>query len=185
MLKKGNVALFAFVTIASIFLLWLWYYLGFSRAGSYLEVVLSIIWWAAIAVLLYVLFRVEQQRRMHIRTIYVSPTALYNCERGVVECPDPRYRVALMQDILDNLQYSFVTSTAMPVELEQDITHIVHTDSFDDDVTNAPDMPVGDIVSPDYDNVTWTGTVVKVIGAGRNEESRFNGRSSLAAVLAA
>ena len=71
-MKKSNWILLTVFLIASIFLLWLWYYLGFNRVDNPLDLVLSIIWWVVIVVSFVVISRAEKKRREEIRTIYVG-----------------------------------------------------------------------------------------------------------------
>ena len=92
-MKKSNWILLTVFLIASIFLLWLWYYLGFNRVDNPLDLVLSIIWWVVIVVSFVVISRAEKKRREEIRTIYVGSDAIFNVERGLISVSDPDFVV--------------------------------------------------------------------------------------------
>ena len=51
-MKKSNVIVFAIAAVLSIFLLWLWYFLGFNQIDSPLDLIISIIWWVVIVALI-------------------------------------------------------------------------------------------------------------------------------------
>lgn len=129
-MKKSNVVLFTVLILISAFLLWLWFYLGFNKVDSPLDLVMSIVWWVIAALLMFFIYRSEKKRREQIRTIYVSPGALFNSERGLVECPDPDRRVALMEGILTDLKYNF-NKEDMPADEDFDFTYVVRTEDFD------------------------------------------------------
>lgn len=129
-MKKSNVVLFTVLILISAFLLWLWFYLGFNKVDSPLDLVMSIVWWVIAALLMFFIYRSEKKRREQIRTIYVSPGALFNSERGLVECPDPDRRVALMEGILTDLKYNF-NKEDMPDDEDFDFTYVVRTEDFD------------------------------------------------------
>lgn len=141
-MKKSNWIIFGVLVVISAFLLWLWYYLGFNKVDNPFDLVLSIVWWIGVALLCYLVYRAEKKRQEQIRTIYVSPNALFNCERGLVECPDPEKRVSLMEEILDNLEYNFHKED-MPKERDFEFKYVVRTEDFkekdskDDDAQEA------------------------------------------------
>ncbi|MCH4180421.1 MAG: hypothetical protein LKF44_03375 [Atopobiaceae bacterium] len=128
-MKKSNWIVYVLLVLVSAFLLWLWYYLGFNKVDSPFDLVLSIVWWVGVAALVWFTFRSERRRQAQIRTIYVSPDALFNSERGLVSCPDPEQRVTLMADILDNLKYDFHKED-MPEEKDFDFRYVVRTEDF-------------------------------------------------------
>ena len=47
-MKKSNIIITAVAAIASIFLLWLWYFLGFNEVDSPTDLVVSVAWWAVV-----------------------------------------------------------------------------------------------------------------------------------------
>ena len=98
-MKKSNFIVLGISAIAAALLLALWYYLGFNHIDNPFDLALAIVWWVGIAVIAAVITRLERQRQRQIRTIYVSPTALYNSESGVVGLKDAT-AVEGMQSIL-------------------------------------------------------------------------------------
>lgn len=105
-MKKSNFIVLGISAIAAALLLALWYYLGFNHIDNPFDLVLAIVWWVGIVVIAVVIARLERQRQRQIRTIYVSPTALYNSESGVVGLKGVT-AVEGMQSILRNLKYGF------------------------------------------------------------------------------
>ena len=83
-MKKSNVIVFAIAAVLSIFLLWLWYFLGFNQIDSPLDLIISIIWWVVIVALIAGVVKVEKTRREKIRTTYVGTGFLFNSEAGTV-----------------------------------------------------------------------------------------------------
>ena len=79
-MKKSNVIVLAVAALVAAFLLFLWYYLGFNHIDSPFDLVLTVVWWLGIALIVGGIIYVERKRQRQIRTIYVSPTALYNSE---------------------------------------------------------------------------------------------------------
>lgn len=175
-MKKSNVILFTILMVISFFLLWLWYYLGFNKVDSPLDLVLSIVWWLISAAFIFGIVRFEKQRRQQIRTIYVAPGMLFNSERGMVECTDPATRVTLMQDILANLKYDF-NKEDMPEDDRYDFQYVVRTDDFDEKESS-------DQQRQQQDETEWKGTVVKIDRTQGNEESSFDTKQALVAALA-
>lgn len=190
-MKKSNVILFTILIVISAFLLWLWYYLGFNKVDNPFDLVLSICWWVMSALLMFGIYKLEQKRRLQIRTIYVSPDALFNSERGLVQCTDPERRVALMQDMLANLKYNF-TKEDMPEDDKFDFKYVVRTEDFDEkDETEEDTKNVSELAEQaketdqsESDEVEWKGTVVRIDRAQGNQESQFDDRQALAAALA-
>ena len=182
-MKKSNWAIFVILAVVSVFLLWLWYYLGFNQIDDPLDLVLSIIWWCVIAGLIYLIVRSEKKRQRAIRTIYVSEDALFNSERGLVLCPDPSQRVALMESILENLEYTF-DMVSMPEADEFTCCAVVTTDEFEpakkDDQGNDTQEP------------TWQGEFFKVVPAVATDPSskpysegtKYGTKEALAALVA-
>lgn len=188
-MKKSNVALFSVLILCSAFLLWLWYYLGFNKVDNPFDLVLSICWWVLSALLIFGIYKLEQKRRLQIRTIYVSPDALFNSERGLVECTDPERRVALMQDMLANLKYNF-NKEDMPEDDTFDFKYVVRTEDFDEKDSNEQDTADTSKLAQAADSededkeVQWKGTVVRIDRTQGNQESPFDDRQALAAALA-
>ena len=87
-MKKSNVIALAVAALVAAFLLFLWYYLGFNHIDNPFDLVLTICWWIGIGLIVAGIMYVEHKRQRQIRTIYVSPTALYNSEKGIVALHD-------------------------------------------------------------------------------------------------
>lgn len=49
-MKKSNIVVLTIAAVVSVFLLGLWFFLGFNQIDSPLDLVVSVIWWVAIAV---------------------------------------------------------------------------------------------------------------------------------------
>ncbi len=163
-MKKVNFIVLGALFLASLALLWLWWYLGFSSVDGPADVIISVVWWAAIVAMGYGIYRFEQRRRKQMRTVYVSPTSLYNCELGMLDCPDITQRAALVEEMVKSLKYGFDFQD-MPEEGSFDYSYIIRTDDY-------------------RDAASWTGTVVKVGRNGSHQEKQFTSRAALESALA-
>ena len=81
-MKKSNVIITVVLAAVSIFLLALWYMLGFNEIDSPLDLVISVVWCAVIVAGIAVAAKTESTRRQRIRTVYVADGAFYNSEAG-------------------------------------------------------------------------------------------------------
>ena len=126
-MKKSNYLVLAVSALVSIFLLYLWYSLGFNKIDSPLDLVISIIWWALIAVLVVWINKLEKTRQQRIRTMYLAPTVLYNSETGVRRLQPRASTVEAMQEVLEGLEYGFDTHD-LPSRDEVDFAYVVKTD---------------------------------------------------------
>ena len=106
-MKKSNWIGLAIAVLVDVFLLWLWFFLGFNRIDSPLDLVISIIWLVAIVAVAAAVNRLECQREKRLRTIYVSPTALFNKERGLVSLGSAAAAPSVMERILRDMEYGF------------------------------------------------------------------------------
>ena len=98
-MKKSNIVVLGVFAVLSLFLLWLWWYLGFHKVDAPGDVLITVLWWGIIAAVAYGIYRMEARRRQHMRTVYVSPTALFNVESGLIECSSNAQRVELVEEI--------------------------------------------------------------------------------------
>lgn len=169
-MKTNNYIVLGISAVAAAFLLFLWFSLGFSRIDSPLDLVLAIVWWLGIVVIAALIVRAENKRKRQIRTIYVSPTALYNSERGMVGLNNTT-DIAAMQDILGNLEYSFEKND-LPEPAKFNYKFVVQTDEF-----KASEDESGES--------TWKGTVIKIDRQNGNTEAPFDGERELREALAA
>lgn len=131
-MKKSNVIVAILVVIVSIFLLWLWYYLGFNYIDNPLDLVLSIVWWVIVAVAIFAICRVEKRRKEHLRTTYLGSRYLYNPESGVVEVEPDSTMIDTLAEVLDDLKYKFKVED-MPDDMDPKFSLIVYSKKFKDD----------------------------------------------------
>lgn len=169
-MKKSNWIGLAIAVLVDVFLLWLWFFLGFNLVDSPFDLVISIIWLVAIVAVAVAVNRLERQREKRLRTIYVSSTAIFNKERGLVSLGSAAAAPRVIEGILGNLEYGFDMKD-MPKLEEFDCRYVVQTDEY-----KAADGEGG---SP-----TWKGTVVAIDRAAGNREMPFSSRDELAAALA-
>lgn len=169
-MKKSNYLILAVSALVSIFLLYLWYSLGFNKIDGPLDLVISIVWWVLIAVLVVWINKLEKTRKQRIRTMYLAPAVLYNSETGVRRLQAGVNTVEAMREILEGLEYGFDTQD-LPSRDEVDFAYVVKTDEY---------KPAQDKDS----EPTWKGSVVKIDRAGENIETAFDGIQQLSAALA-
>ena len=171
-MKKSNVILAAIIAIVSIFLLYLWFYLGFNVVDNPLDLVISIIWWVILALAIWLIIRAEKKRQEAIRTVFVSPRETFNVEVGTrnVELSV----VATLEDILRNLEYGF-SKQELPNDANELYSKIVRTKTFkleeDDDQETK--------TKADY---KWEGQVIDV---ATGDTVDFASKEELEAILAA
>lgn len=169
-MKKSNWIGLAIVVLVDVFLLWLWFFLGFNRIDSPLDLVISIIWLVAIVAVAAAVNRLERQREKRLRTIYVSSTAVFNKERGLVSLGSAAAAPSVMERILRDMEYGFDLKE-MPKPEEFNCRYVVQTDEYK--------ATGGEGGEP-----TWKGTVVAIDHAAGNREMPFSSRDELAAALA-
>lgn len=169
-MKKSNWIGLAIAVLVDVFLLWLWFFLGFNLVDSPFDLVISIIWLVTIVAVAVAVNRLERQREKRLRTIYVSSTAIFNKERGLVSLGSAAAAPRVIEGILGNLEYGFDMKD-MPKLEEFDCRYVVQTDEY-----KTADGEGG---SP-----TWKGTVVAIDRAAGNREMPFSSRDELAAALA-
>jgi len=85
-MRKSNTIIAVIAIIAAIFLLWLWYFLGFNKVDYPLDMVLTIVWLAIVGVAVFVVHRREKIRQELVRRVFVTRanSRLYNSEAGVI-----------------------------------------------------------------------------------------------------
>lgn len=169
-MKKSNWIGLAIAVLVDVFLLWLWFILGFNRIDSPLDLVISIIWLVAIVAVAAAVNRLERQREKRLRTIYVSSTAVFNKERGLVSLGSAAAAPSVMERILRDMEYGFDLKE-MPKPEEFNCRYVVQTDEYK--------ATGGEGGEP-----TWKGTVVAIDHAAGNREMPFSSRDELAAALA-
>lgn len=169
-MKKSNWIGLAIAVLVDVFLLWLWFFLGFNQVDSPLDLVIFIIWLVAIVAVALGVNRLERQREKRLRTIYVSSTAVFNKERGPVSLGSAAAAPSVMERILRDMEYGFDLKE-MPKPEEFNCRYVVQTDEY-----KATGGEGGD--------PTWKGTVVAIDHAAGNREMPFSSRDELAAALA-
>lgn len=169
-MKKSNWIGLAIAVLVDVFLLWLWFFLGFNLVDSPFDLVISIIWLVAIVAVAVAVNRLERQRARRLRTVYVSSSAVFNKERGLVSLGSAAAAPRVIEGILGNLEYGFDMKD-MPKLEEFDCRYVVQTDEYK--------ATGGEGGEP-----TWKGTVVAIDRAAGNREMPFSSRDELAAALA-
>lgn len=168
-MKKSNWIGLAIAVLIDVFLLWLWFFLGFNRIDSPLDLVISIIWLVVIVAIVVVVNRLERQRAKSLRTVYVSSSAVFNKERGLVSLGSAAAAPRVIEGILGNLEYGFDLKE-LPKQEEFNCRYVVQTDEYK--------AAGGEGGEP-----TWKGTVVAIDRAAGNREMPFSSRDELAAAL--
>ena len=169
-MKKSNWIGLAIAVLVDVFLLWLWFFLGFNRIESPLDLVIFIIWLVVIVAVIVGVNRLERQREKRLRTIYVSSAAVFDKERGLVSLGSAAAAPSVMERILRDMEYGFDLKE-MPKPEEFNCRYVVQTDEYK--------ATGGEGGEP-----TWKGTVVAIDHAAGNREMPFSSRSELAAALA-
>lgn len=173
-MKKSNVIVLAVSALVAVFLLWLWFYLGFNNVDSPTDLALAIGWWVGIAAIVALIAYLERKRQQQVRTIYVSPTALYNSERGIVALKESSCTDA-MESILQQLEYNF-NKEDLPSNKTFDYRYVVQTNEYKEQ---------GSEDDQDSSQPKWTGKVTKIDRENGNTETDFSSIEELRTALAA
>ncbi len=184
-MKKSNVIVFALLAACSAFLLWLWYFLGFDRIDGPFDLVLSVVWWVVIAVAVIVVVKVEQVRRVRVRTVYVGEYATFNSEKGLI----PLVNEVSVQDkvsaIIEGLTYDF-TREEFPDKGRFRPKYFIRTTTFEpggqDGQAEGEEAAESALVAGCPQPKKWRGEVVV---AGTGEQRAFDTPEGLATILAA
>lgn len=170
-MKKSNITIAVILVLAACFFLWLWYYLQFNLVDNPLDLVLTIIWWALIAVACVVINKVEKTRQERIRTCFVGSGVLFNSEAGVVGFGTAGNATEKIEEILENLEYNFNREEA-PTDENGNSTiaykYVVRSAKFkkSDDDSNEPE---------------WEGEVTNIAS---QETTAFANKQELIALIA-
>lgn len=165
-MKKVNWIILALVVIVSVFLLWLWYYLGFNRVDSPLDLALSLIWWVILIAGILIIWRLEKSRKERIRTLYIGEKQLFNSEKGIRDFTDPEHLMHMMGLTLEELKYNF-NREDLPDASELPIQYYVHTSKYAADTS-------------DKDKNDWKGEVCLT---GEDEVTPFETREELYQII--
>lgn len=171
-MKKSNVILAVVAVIASAFLLWLWYNLGFDKVDSPLDLVMSVIWWVIIVAGVVLVAKVEKTRREKVRTAYVGDGKLYNSESGLLTLTAGSSAADSVAAVLAALEYGFDRTTAPDPDAEGAVkwSHVVRTSKYEPESNN----------DGQHQNETWEGEVV-VVETGNTVP--FSSRVELARII--
>lgn len=167
-MKKTSTVVYVLLGVASLVLLWLWYYLGFYLIDSPLDMVVAVVWWACIAVGIWAVVRSEKRRQERVRTVYVGEAqrqqagegqppvtvpGVFNPEKGLMEL-DGRTPQDAMFALLKDLEYGFGREK-FPDREDFVPAYMVRTREF------KPEKQDDD---GGYTETTWRGEVVKPEG---------------------
>ena len=172
-MKKSNILILAISVLASAFLLYLWWVLGFNKVDNPLDLTVSIIWWVIIAALIALITCWERRRRRVMSIIYLSPSALYNAETGVYEF-EGAAPIDVMEEVLKNLAYGFKVQD-LPEASEFDYRYVVKTDLY---------KPSGDKNSARDARPRWEGAVIDLHSEAGDREKAFSNKKELEQALA-
>lgn len=128
-MRKSNWIIAAVLVVASIFFLWLWYYLKFNFIDNPLDLVLSIIWWAIVGLGCFGIKKAEDKRQERVRTTYVANTAVFNSEAGLVDL-NGATAVEGIQQVLEGLEYNFDIKD-FPSQDQAKFDYIVRSKKFE------------------------------------------------------
>lgn len=130
-MKKSNWIILAVLAMACGFFLWLWNYLDFNLIDNPRDLVLGIVWWAAVAVLVLAIRAAERKREERIRTAFVASDAVFTSEGGLVKLEAQASPIMVLQRTLEALRYDFSLAD-LPEKDQAAFTHIVRTKTFAD-----------------------------------------------------
>lgn len=106
-MKKSNIIILAIAAAVSVFLLVLWFVLGFNHVDSPIDPLVTLVWWLVIVAAVLIINKVEGTRREKIRSVYVGDGQLFNSETGL-EPRNPAVPLeANVAQIVENLDYGF------------------------------------------------------------------------------
>lgn len=164
-MKKSNWIILGLLAVASVFFIWLWYYLQFNLVDNPFDLVLTVVWWAVILAAVMAIHFAEKKREERIRTAFLGAGCLFNPEAGLVRVETGDSMVTALQDVLANLKNSFHLAE-FPEKGRPQFAYVVHTSKFD------------------QDNDVWEGEVSMV--ARPNDDPRpFANRDELVALVEA
>ena len=153
-MKKSNVLVYAVATVASVFLLWLWYHHGLNHVDAPFDLVLSIVWWALILISGLGIHHVEKRRQERRRTCFIAQDQLFNAEVGALPARGAQETLTCLREVIDNLTYDFAVAD-LPTDDAGNTPHydaVVHTKTFR--VKRAANERTGQ-----PEELEWTGEV--------------------------
>lgn len=179
-MKKIDVVFTVVLAVVSVFLLWLWYYLGLNEVDQPLDLIVSIVWWAVIVAGVIAVVKLEQKRQRQIRTAFVADGQFYNSEAGLRSVAPGATATASIAGVLANLEYGFdkasepsLKDANNPIEYRW----VVRTDKFKP--AEAGSQQQGTSAEGQSQEV-WEGEVVEV---ATGTTKPFASRDQLAAII--
>lgn len=172
-MKTSNVIITVILAAASIFLLVLWYMLGFNQVDSPLDLVISVIWWLVIIIGIVLTVKAESTRREKVRTMYVADGTFFNTELGSRVLAPGASATAAIASVLPSLEYGFDKAEAPKqpgTNQPQNFRFVVRTAKFEQGSGNGNAQGQG----------TWQGEVVDVATGGVR---RFTSKAELASII--
>lgn len=154
-MKKSNIVVLTIAAVVSVFLLGLWFFLGFNQIDSPLDLVVSVIWWVVIAASVHLINKVESNRREKIRSVYVGDGQLFNSESGLVAAAPGMSLMDSVQNIVENLDYGFEMQD-FPEKSEFIPRLLVRTTQYKSQKQEDSSQSQG----RSQDQVTWEGEVL-------------------------
>lgn len=128
-MRKSNWIIAAILLVASLVFLWLWQTLQFNLVDNPIDVVVTVVWWVVIIAGCAAIHWAEKKRQERIRTVFLAPGLVYNCEAGVLRLDPGASSVDAMRKILANLTYSFDLAE-LPANSRVRFQTIVRTERF-------------------------------------------------------
>lgn len=128
-MRKSNWIIASILLVASLVFLWLWQALEFNLVDNPIDVVVTAVWWVVIIAGCLVIHWAEKKRQERIRTVFLAPGLVYNCEIGVLRLDPGSSSVDAMRKVLSNLTYSFDLAE-LPANSRVRFQTIVRTERF-------------------------------------------------------
>lgn len=184
-MKKSNWIILAVLLVASIFFLWLWYYLNFNLVDDPFDLVLTIIWWVLVAVACFAIHRAEKKRQERVRTTFLAPSQLFNCEAGLLPVQGAS-AVESLEQTLAGLEYNFHMEE-FPNKDKVKFDYVVHSSKFefekdDEQQQDASAPQAADADKAEIRVTEWEGEVVNVANPD-DDPQKFSNREELEAIL--
>lgn len=126
-MRKSNWIVFVLFAAAAVLLVVLWYVLGLDKVDAPLDLVLGIVFIVLIALVAFVLIRMELRRRKLLRAIYVAVPDAFNTEYGSLPAGSISMLIDAAGAVLEGLEYATDTLEA-PADFEPGF--VIETDRF-------------------------------------------------------
>lgn len=170
-MKKSNIILALVLAAASVFLLWLWFYLGFNMVDNPIDLTVSIVWWLVIIAAIALIVRAEKKRQQAIRTVFIGEKEAFNPELGTIEFDGDA--VDEVEGALKKLEYGFKKQ-----DLSEDAAKTYSA------VVKSPVFKVreADGEKNGAEKIDWQG---EVIFTATGESASFSTKEELEKILAA